>query len=236
MNNVSKYLSEFFGTFLLVLIGCGSAVIAGAYIGFLGIAFAFGFTILILVYLIGPISGCHINPAVTIAMFVSDKIKTLDAVWYIIMQSFGAIFGGAILLLIASGQPEYSIATNGLGQNGYGIASPGGYDGFACFIAEVILTFIFVLIIFGATSKLMHKNFSAIAIGLALTIVHIVGIPITGTSVNPARSLGPAVLVGGTAISQLWLFLFAPVIGAVLAAIVWMIFKYWHEIETGNEL
>jgi aquaporin Z len=236
MNNVTKYFAEFFGTFVLVFIGCGSAVIAGSYIGFLGIAFAFGLTLLALVYTIGSISGCHINPAVTIAMYAANKIKNFEAIGYIIMQCLGAIFGASVLLMIASGLPDYSIAVNGLGQNGYGSASPAGYAMIAAFTAEVVLTFIFILVIFGATSKSAPKGFAGIPIGIALTVVHIVGIPITGTSVNPARSLGPAVLVGGTATDQLWLFWFAPIIGALLAAIVWIIFKYWHEHETGEEL
>ena len=231
MNGVSKYFAEFFGTFVLVLIGCGSAVIAGEYIGYLGIAFAFGLAVLAMVYTIGSISGCHINPAVTIGMYAANKIKGSDALIYIIMQCFGAIFGAGILLLIASGMPGYSISINGLGQNGYGSASPQGYTMAAAFIAEVVLTFIFVLVIFGATSKEAPKGFAGIAIGLSLTFVHLVGIPITGTSVNPARSLGPAAFVGDAAVSQLWLFWIAPIIGAILAAIVWMVFIYWHKIE-----
>jgi aquaporin Z len=231
MFGVSKYFAEFFGTFVLVLIGCGSAVIAGGYIGFLGIAFAFGFAILAMVYTIGPISGCHINPAVTIAMYAGNKIKIGDAIWYIVMQCFGAILAAGVLLMIASGLPGYSLAANGLGQNGYSAGSPAGYTMAACFAAEVVLTFIFVLVIFGSTSKFAPKGFAGISIGIALTFIHIVGIPITGTSVNPARSLGPALFVGGLAIEQLWMFIFAPAIGAILAAIVWMIFNYWYEYE-----
>lgn len=236
MKEISKYFAEFFGTFVLVFIGCGSAVIAGHYIGFLGIALAFGFAILALVYMIGPISGCHINPAVTIAMYASNKIKLLDSVMYIFMQCLGAIFGAGCLLLIASGLPGYAVDINGLGQNGYGVASPAGYSMLACFIAEVILTFIFVLIIFGVTSKQASPGFAGLSIGITLAFIHIVGIPITGTSVNPARSFGPALFVGGTAMSQLWLFIFAPVIGAILAAIVWLIYSHWFNFETGNEL
>ena len=236
MNNVSKYFAEFFGTFVLVLIGCGSAVIAGQYIGFLGIAFAFGLTLLAMIYLIGPISWCHINPAVTIGMFAANKIKAIDAFIYIIMQCFGAVFAAGVLLLIATGQPGYAISINGLGQNGYGSESPGGYSVVACFIAEVVLTFIFMLVIFSSLRKSTPKGFPAIYIGLTLTFIHLVGIPITGTSVNPARSLGPALFVGGTAIDQLWLFWFAPIIGAILAAIIWIIFTNWIEIETGKKL
>jgi aquaporin Z len=236
MENLRKYFAEFFGTFVLVFIGTGSAVIAGEYIGFLGIAFAFGLAILAMVYVIGPISGCHINPAVTIAMFARNKIKTFDAIWYIIMQCFGAIFASAFVLLIASGLPGYNIALNGLGQNGYGSASPAGYTLMACFIAEVLLTFIFVLVIFGSTSKQMPNGFAGISIGLTLTFVHIVGIPITGTSVNPARSIGPAVFVMGVSAEQLWLFIFAPIIGAIIAAIAWMLYQFWFEFETGKKL
>ncbi len=236
MNDVSKYLAEFFGTFVLVFIGCGSAVIAGAYIGFVGIALAFGLTLLAMIYLIGPISYCHINPAVTIGMFAANKIKGFVAIIYIIMQCLGAIFASGILLIIASGKPGYSIAIDGLGQNGYGIASPGGYSMIACFVAEVILTFIFIIVIFSSLRISTPKGFPAIYIGLTLTLVHLIGIPITGTSVNPARSLGPAVFVGNTAIVQLWLFWFAPIIGAILAAIVWMIFTYWHEHEAKKKL
>lgn len=236
MYSVSKYFAEFFGTFCLVLIGCGSAVIAGEYIGFLGIALAFGLTLMAMIFLIGKISYCHINPAVTIGMYAVNKIKGIEAIGYIIMQCFGAIFGAAILFFIASGSPEYSIGVNGLGQNGYGAASPAGYGLIACFIAEVVLTFIFMLVIFGSLRKDSPKGFPAIYIGLTLTFVHLVGIPITGTSVNPARSLGPAVFVGGTAVNQLWLFWFAPIIGALIAAIVWSIFIHLSEFETGKRL
>jgi len=236
MNNLSKYFAEFFGTFVLVFIGCGSVVIAGKYIGFLGIALAFGLTLLALIYVIGTISWCHINPAVTIGMFAANKIKGMDALIYVIMQCFGAVFGSGILLIIVSGQPSYSITVNGLGQNGYGIASPDGYNMIACFIAEVVLTFIFMLVIFSSLRISTPNGFPAIYIGLTLTFIHIVGIPITGTSVNPARSLGPAVFVGGTALNQLWLFWFAPIIGAIIAAIVWMVFTHWHEFEVKKKL
>ncbi len=226
MSNIQKYGAELIGTFALVFIGCGSAVIAGQYIGFLGISIAFGLTLLVMVYAIGNISGCHINPAVTIAMFAVGKIKGKAAIGYIISQCIGAIIGAGILLLIAQGQSGYSLVINGLGQNGYEALSPGGYSLIACFIAELVLTGLFLFAIFGSISKNIPSGFSGIPIGLALVFVHIVGIPITGTSVNPARSLGPAVFVGGDALSQLWLFLVAPIIGAVLAAIIW---KYVFE-------
>ncbi len=223
---IKKYSAELIGTFALVLIGCGSAVIAGEYIGFLGIAFAFGLTLLVMVFAIGNISGCHINPAVTIAMLFAGKIKSVDALLYIIVQCIGAIFAAGLLLIIANGHSDYSILENGLCQNGYGTQSPAGYSIAACFIAEVVLTFLFILVIFGSLSKKAPSGFGGIAIGFSLVFIHLVGIPITGTSVNPARSLGPAIFVGGIAISQLWLFWVAPIVGAIIAAIIW---KYVFE-------
>jgi len=218
---VRKYIAEFIGTFALVFIGCSSAVIAGSHIGYLGIAFAFGLTLLVMVYAIGGISGCHVNPAVTIAMFVGMKIKAKDAIGYIIVQCIGAIVAAGILWLIAQGHSGYSLAINGLGQNGYGALSPGGYSLAACFIAELVLTGIFVFVIFASTSTYVPKGFAGIPIGFSLLFIHIVGIPITGTSVNPARSLGPAIIVGGEALTQVWLFWLAPIIGGILAAILW---------------
>lgn len=196
MNGMRKYVAELIGTFALVLVGCGSAVIAGQYIGFLGISFAFGLTVLAMVYAIGSISGCHINPAITVAMLVAGKMKSKDAVAYIIVQCIGAIIAAGVLFVIASGQADYSLAVNGLGQNGYGILSPGGYSLVACFIAEIVLTGLFLFVIFGSTSKDSPKGFAGLSIGLSLVFIHLVGIPITGTSVNPARSLGPAIFVG----------------------------------------
>lgn len=228
MKAAQKYIAEFFGTFALVFIGCGSAVIAGGQIGYAGIAFAFGLTVLAMVYAIGLISGCHINPAISIAMLVAGKMKWKDTVLYIAAQCLGAIAGAGILLAIANGLGSYDIATNGLGQNGYGNASPGGYSLGACFVAEVVLTALFLFVIFGATSKAAPKGFAGIAIGFSLVLIHLVGIPITGTSVNPARSLGPAILAGGDAISQVWLFIVAPVLGAVAAAVIW---KYLFKSE-----
>lgn len=226
MNDMKKYLAELLGTFVLVFIGTGSAVVAGKYIGFLGIALAFGISVLVMVYAIGQISGCHINPAITIAMLVNGKIPAKDAVIYIIVQCIGAIIASVLLLTIMAGFPGYDLATNGLGQNGYGTASPAGYSLASGFIAEVVLTFIFLMVIFGATSKNAPAGFAGIPIGFALAIIHMVGIPITGTSVNPARSLGPALVAGGTALAQLWMFILAPVIGAVIAAVAW---KYLFE-------
>lgn len=220
-----KYIAEMFGTFVLVLMGCGSAVIAGSYIGYYGIAFAFGLSLLAMVYAIGGISGCHINPAVTISMLASRKIGAKDAVFYIVFQCVGAVIASSVLYLIATGNPAYSLAVNGLGQNGFDQKSPAGFSMISVFVAEVVLTFIFLLVILGSTSEKAPKGFAGLSIGLSLTLIHLVGIPISGTSVNPARSLGPAVIVGGTALNQLWLFWAAPIIGGLLAAAVWRLFK-----------
>ena len=221
-----KYTAEMIGTMALVLIGCGSAVIAGQNIGFYGISFAFGLTVLAMVYAIGNISGCHINPAITVAMWVAGKIKGKDAIGYIIAQCVGGIIGAGILWAIASGLDGYSRVVDGLGQNGFGAHSPAGYSLMACFIAEVVLTALFLFVIFGATHKDAPKGFAGVAIGFTLVLIHLVGIPITGTSVNPARSLGPAVFAGGDAISQVWLFIVAPIIGGIIAALIW---KYGFE-------
>jgi aquaporin Z len=221
LKNSQRYLAELLGTAILVFIGCGSAVIAGQQVGYLGIAFAFGLTVLAMVYAIGGISGCHINPAITLAMLTAGKIKAREAGFYIVAQCIGAIVGAGVLFLVARGNAGYSITANGLGQNGFGAYSPAGYSLLAAFLAEVVLTFIFLLVIFGSTGKDAPKGFAGLSIGLTLVLIHIVGIPVTGTSVNPARSLGPAVFVGGAALSQLWVFILAPVIGALLAAVLW---------------
>lgn len=218
---MKKYLAELIGTFVLVLFGCGSAVVAGGHIGFLGIALAFGLAVLAMVYAIGGISGCHINPAITIAMLTAGRINGKDTIFYLIAQFIGALIGAAILLAVATGRAEYTAAVNGLGQNGYGLHSPDQYSLGACFLAEVVLTFIFLFVVFGATHRDAPGKFAGIAIGLTLAVIHMVGIPITGTSVNPARSFGPAVLIGGDALGQLWLFIVAPIIGGILAAFVW---------------
>lgn len=227
-NNMKKYAAELIGTFVLVFMGCGSAVIAGRsdQVGLLGISFAFGLSVLVMVYAIGSISGCHINPAITVAMLVAKKIKPMDALAYIIAQCIGAIIAAAVLWGIASGIDSYSIDITGLGQNGYGAQSPAGYSQAACFGAEVVLTALFLFVIFGSTSKNAPKGFAGLSIGLSLTLIHIVGIPITGTSVNPARSLGPAVFVGGDSLTQLWLFWVAPIVGGIFAAVIW---KYIFE-------
>jgi len=220
-----KYAAEFLGTFVLVFMGCGSIVLAGSYVGALGISFAFGLSFLAMVYAIGGISGCHINPAVTVSMFVAGKIDSKNAVAYILAQCAGAVFGAAVLYSIAIGKPDYSLALNGLGQNGYDAASPAQFTLASAFVIEVLLTFIFLLVIHGSTSEKVPKGFAGIPIGLSLVLIHLVGIPVTGTSVNPARSLGPAIIVGGTALSQLWLFWVAPLIGGFLAAVVWNAIK-----------
>ncbi len=228
MEDARKFVAEMLGTMVLVFIGCGSAVIAGGLdvplggVGLVGISLAFGISVLAMAYAIGSITGCHINPAVTIGMLVAGKMKGRDAGIYIGAQCAGAIIGAALLFVVASGMPGYELSVNGLGQNGYGEdGSPAGYTLMACLVAEVVLTFIFLLVIFGSTSKQAPAGFAGIPIGFALAMIHIVGIPITGTSVNPARSLGPALFVGGTALEQLWLFWAAPLAGAVLAALVW---------------
>ena len=203
-----------------MLMGCGSAVLAGSYIGNVGIAFAFGLAVLAMVYAIGSISGCHINPAVTVSMLAAGKIKVKDAAAYIGAQCVGAIIGAGALLVVASGNPAYSLAANGLGQNQFSTFSMA-----SAFAAEVGLTFIFLLVILGSTSISAPKGFAGISIGLSLVLIHLVGIPITGTSVNPARSLGPALFVGGAALNQLWLFWVAPIVGGVLAALVWKLLK-----------
>jgi aquaporin Z len=226
MDNMKKYLAELLGTFVLVFIGTGSAVVAGKNIGYLGIALAFGLSVLVMVYAIGRISGCHINPAITLAMLFNGKIPSKDAIIYIFMQCIGAIFASMLLLAIMTGLPGYEIAPGNLGANGYGADYLGGYSLTSAFITEVVMTFIFLMVIFGATSSKAPAGFAGIAIGLSLAMIHMVSIPITGTSVNPARSLGPALVAGGTALSQLWLFIIAPVIGAIIAAVVW---KYLFE-------
>lgn len=221
MGDGRNYLAELIGTFVLVLIGCGSAVFAGTDIGYLGISAAFGLSVLAMVYAIGSISGCHINPAISVAMFVAGKMKAKDTGIYILMQCIGAVIAAAVLWAIASGMPGYEISVNGLGQNGYDENSPGGFTLVACLVAEITLTMVFLLVIFGSTSKRAPAGFAGISIGLSLMMIHLVSIPITGTSVNPARSLGPALFVGGDAMGQLWLFWAAPLVGGIIAALIW---------------
>ncbi|WP_369945859.1 aquaporin Z [Vitiosangium sp. GDMCC 1.1324] len=217
-----RYGAEFVGTFALVVGGVGAAVFAGARIGFLGVAFAFGLALLAMVYAIGPISGCHLNPAVTLGLLLSGKMERRYALGYVVAQCVGGIVGAGVVLLLAKGAPEgYSAASQGLAANGFGAHSPEGYSIGAAFLAEVVLTFFLVLTVLGATDARAPVGFAGVAIGLVLTLVHLVGIPITNTSVNPARSLGPALFVGGWALSQLWVFIVAPLLGGATAAAVY---------------
>ena len=213
---MKKYLAEMIGTMVLVLMGCGSAVFAGTVqpfssVGTLGVAFAFGLAVLTMVYTIGKISGCHINPAITLGMLLSKRISGKDAGMYMIFQVIGAIIGSTILFILAKDSGSTTTLT---GANGY-------HDLVPAFVAETVFTFIFLLVVLGSTSKGANTKFAGIAIGLALVLIHIVCIPITGTSVNPARSIGPALFQGGEALSQLWLFIVAPFLGAAIAALVW---------------
>jgi aquaporin Z len=228
--SLKRYVAELIGTFVLVFMGCASVVISNELmlpygVGIVGIAFAFGLSLLVMVYTIGGISGCHINPAVSISMLAAGKMKPKDTLFYIVAQCVGAILAASVLYIIATGNSAYNISTDGLGQNGYGSASPGGFPLASGFIAEVVLTFIFLLVILGSTSENVPKGFAGIPIGFSLVLIHLIGIPITGTSVNPARSLGPAVIVGSTAFSQLWLFWVAPIIGGLIAAAAWKLLK-----------
>ncbi|MCL4141939.1 UNVERIFIED_CONTAM: hypothetical protein GTU68_014384 [Idotea baltica] len=214
------------GTMTLVLFGCGAAVLAGAgtvgveAVGQLGIAFAFGLAIVAMAYGIGAISGCHVNPAVSFGAFVSGRMSLMEMLTYWAAQFIGALIGAGILYMIASGKADYSLAENGLGANGWGEGYLGEYTLAAAFIFEVVATFIFLVVILGSTHSSAPAGFAGLAIGLTLVLIHIVGIQVTGVSVNPARSFGPAVIVGGSAISQLWLFFIAPLIGAGLAGIM----------------
>ncbi len=228
---MKKYFAEMVGTFVLVFGGVGSAVLAGSHIGFVGVAFAFGLSLLAMVYTIGPISGCHINPAVTFGVLLSRKIGMKDAVMYVIAQIVGAVIGAGLILAIARGIPGgYDASVGGLGANGFGIHSPGMYDMHAAFLAEVILTMFLVITVLGATDIKAPVGFAGLAIGLVLTLIHLVSIPITNTSVNPARSIGPAVFVGGWAIQQLWLFIVAPLIGAAIAAGIYAVLRSPDEL------
>jgi aquaporin Z len=216
--------AELIGTFWLVFGGCGSAVLAAAFpevgIGLLGVALAFGLTVLTMAYAIGHISGCHLNPAVSVGLVVGKRFPARELLPYIIAQVLGAVLAAAVLYLIASGKAGFELA-GGFASNGYGDHSPGGYTMAAALIAEVVLTFMFLMIILGATDERAPAGFAPIAIGLGLTLIHLIGIPVTNLSVNPARSTGPAIFVGGWAISQLWLFWIAPIAGAALAGVVY---------------
>jgi aquaporin Z len=219
-----RLTAEFIGTLWLVLGGCGSAVLAAAFpalgIGFVGVSLAFGLTVLTMAYAIGHISGCHLNPAVSVGLACGGRFPVKDLIPYIIVQVLGGIAGAGILYLIASGHPGFDVA-GGFASNGYGEHSPGGYGLASCFAAEVTMTFGFLFVIMGSTHGSAPKGFAPLAIGLCLTLIHLVSIPVTNTSVNPARSTGPALFVGGWAVSQLWMFWIAPLIGAALAGVVY---------------
>jgi aquaporin Z len=222
---LSKRLAaEFIGTFWLVLGGCGSAVLAAAFptlgIGFAGVALAFGLTLLTMAFAIGHISGCHINPAVSVGLVVGGRFPAKELIPYIIAQVLGAILAAAVLYVIASGRAGFDVSA-GFAANGYGQQSLGGYALGSCLVSELVMTFMFLLVILGATDERAPKGFAPIAIGLCLTLIHLVSIPVTNTSVNPARSTGPALFVGGWALAQLWLFWLAPIVGAALAGLAY---------------
>jgi len=219
-----RAIAEFIGTFWLVFGGCGSAVLAAAFpgfgIGFLGVALAFGLTLLTMAFAIGHISGCHINPAVTVGLVIGKRFPVSELWAYVVAQVAGAIAASTVLYVIASGKAGFDLA-GGFACNGFAEHSPGGYSLVACLVAEITLTFMFLMIILGATDRRAPQGFAPIAIGLGLTLIHLVGIPVTNTSVNPARSTGPALFVGGWALQQLWLFWLAPIVGAAIAGIVY---------------
>lgn len=221
---MKKYVAEFVGTFWLVLGGCGSAVLAAAFpnvgIGLLGVALAFGLTVLTMAFAIGHISGCHLNPAVSIGLWAGGRFSSKELLPYIVSQVLGAILAGGVLYIIASGKAGFELSA-GFAANGYGDHSPGGYSLLAGLASEVVMTMMFLLIIMGATDKRAPQGFAPIAIGLGLTLIHLISIPVTNTSVNPARSTGVAVFVGGWAVDQLWLFWLAPIVGAVIGAAIY---------------
>lgn len=233
MSIFHRSAAEFFGTFWLVLGGCGSAVLAAKFlpadgpavnlgIGFVGVALAFGLTVLTMAYAIGHISGCHLNPAVSVGLLVGGRFPAKDLIPYIVAQVVGAIAAAGTLFVIASGKEGFDLA-GGFASNGFGEHSPGGYSMVACLVAEVVLTFFFLFVILGATDSRAPAGLAPIAIGLCLTLIHLVSIPVTNTSVNPARSTGPAVFVGGWALAQLWMFWVAPIAGAILAGVVYRV-------------
>ncbi|MDI9548248.1 MAG: aquaporin Z [Chloroflexota bacterium] len=219
-----QYAAELVGTFWLVLGGCGSAVLAAAFpevgIGLVGVSLAFGLTVVTMAYAIGHISGCHLNPAVSIGLFAGGRFPANKLLPYIVAQVIGAIVAGGVLFVIASGKPEFSLS-GGFASNGFGEHSPGGYSLLAALVTEIVMTMMFLLVILGATDKRAPQGFAPLAIGLALTLIHLISIPVTNTSVNPARSTGVAVFVGDWAIAQLWLFWVAPIVGAVIGAAIY---------------
>ncbi|PWF71932.1 aquaporin Z [Vibrio sp. T9] len=222
---MNKYLAEAFGTFWLVLGGCGSAVLAAGFpdvgIGLLGVALAFGLTVLTMAFAIGHISGCHLNPAVTVGLWASGRFETKDVAPYIIAQVLGGLIAGGILYVIATGQAGFDVVGSGFAANGYGEHSPGQYSMLAALVSEVVMTMMFLIVIMGATDKRAPQGFAPIAIGLCLTLIHLISIPVTNTSVNPARSTAVAMYVGDWAVSQLWLFWIAPILGGVLGAVIY---------------
>lgn len=222
MSILKRVTAEFIGTFWLVLGGCGSAVLAAKFldvgIGLLGVSLAFGLTVLTMAYAIGHISGCHLNPAVTLGLWIGGRFKGKEVIPYIIFQVLGGIFGATVLFFIASGSAGFNVA-NGFAANGYGLHSPGGYTLLAGFITEIVMTFIFLIIIMGSTDKRAPPGLAPIAIGLGLTLIHLISIPVTNTSVNPARSTGVALFAGSWALSQLWMFWIAPIIGGILGGL-----------------
>jgi aquaporin Z len=217
--------AEMFGTFWLVLGGCGSAVLAAGFpqlgIGFAGVALAFGLSVLTMAYAIGHISGCHLNPAVSIGLTVAGRFPARDLAPYIVAQVVGGVIGAYVLSVIARGAPGFDLVASGFATNGYGDHSPGHYTMIAALVCEVVMTFFFLFVILGATDSRAPAGFAPIAIGLCLTLIHLISIPVTNTSVNPARSTGPALLVGGAAVEQLWLFWVAPIMGAIIAGVVY---------------
>lgn len=225
MGNVQKYSAELIGTFWLTFGGCGSAVLAAAFpevgIGLLGVSLAFGLTVLTMAYAIGHVSGCHLNPAVTVGLAAGGRFPASQILPYVVAQVIGAALGAFILYIIASGAPGFDAVASGFAANGYGEHSPGGYSLSASFVAEVVLTMMFLFIIMGTTHGRAPVGFAPIAIGLGLTLIHLISIPVTNTSVNPARSTGPALFVGGWALSQLWLFWIAPLIGGALGGVLY---------------
>ncbi|WP_440878110.1 aquaporin Z [Vibrio natriegens] len=232
---MNKYLAEAFGTFWLVLGGCGSAVLAAGFpevgIGLLGVALAFGLTVLTMAFAIGHISGCHLNPAVTIGLWAGGRFENKEVLPYIIAQVIGGIIAGGALYVIASGQIGFDIVASGFAANGYGEHSPGQYSMLAALVTEIVMTMMFLIVIMGATDKRAPEGFGPIAIGLCLTLIHLISIPVTNTSVNPARSTAVAIYLGDWAISQLWLFWLAPIIGGVVGAII---YKNLLASDSGN--
>ncbi|MBE3717221.1 aquaporin Z [Vibrio parahaemolyticus] len=222
---MNKYLAEAFGTFWLVLGGCGSAVLAAGFpdvgIGLLGVALAFGLTVLTMAFAIGHISGCHLNPAVTVGLWAGGRFDTKDIAPYIIAQVIGGLIAGGILYVIATGQAGFDVVGSGFAANGYGEHSPGKYSMLAALVSEIVMTMMFLIVIMGATDKRAPQGFAPIAIGLCLTLIHLISIPVTNTSVNPARSTAVAMYVGDWAVSQLWLFWVAPIVGGVLGAVIY---------------